>query len=125
MRAISRSRSRNCCTAGSRDARISSGLPTARIFACHNSATLSATRNEPRTSCDTTTLVTPSSDCSRSMRPSITSAFTGSSPEVGSSYKRYFGCPGGAAQRDRLAVLHLEVHAVQHDVVEEALGDLT
>src|SRR5207247_3042741 len=67
--------------------------PTARIFACHNSATRSATRNDPRTSCDTTTLVTPSSSRSRSTSPSITSAFTGSSPEVGSSYKRYLGFP--------------------------------
>src|SRR5439155_106934 len=93
IRLISRSRSRNCCTAVSRDARISSAVPTARILACHKSATRSATRNEPRTSCDTTTLVTPSSSRSRSTSPSITSAFTGSSPEVGSSYRRYLGCP--------------------------------
>src|SRR5213593_3742071 len=48
---------------------------------------------QPRTSCDTTTLVTPSSSRSRSTSPSITSAFTGSSPEVGSSYRRYLDCP--------------------------------
>src|SRR5439155_19183266 len=59
MTAISKSRSRNCCTTGSLDARISSAVPTARIFACASSAIRSATRNAPRTSCVTTTLVTP------------------------------------------------------------------
>src|SRR5207244_9154809 len=32
--------------------------------------------------------------------------------------------PGGAEQRHRLAVLHVEAHAVQHHVREEALGDV-
>src|SRR6266566_4195681 len=40
--------------------------------------------------------VAPSSSRSRSISPSITSALTGSSPEVGSSYRRYLGFPAMA-----------------------------
>src|SRR5439155_1378256 len=96
--ALSNSRSRNCCTTGSWDATISSAVPTARIFALDKSAIRSATRNAPRTSCVTTTLVTPISCCNRSMSESMTSAFTGSRPDVGSSYSKYTGLPAMARE---------------------------
>src|SRR5467141_161269 len=96
--AISRSRSRNCCTMGSLDAMISSAVPTARILAFDSNAIRSATRNAPRTSCVTTTLVTPISCCSRSISESMTSAFTGSRPDVGSSYSKYVGFPAIARE---------------------------
>ncbi len=63
----------------------SSGVPTARIRPWCSSAIRSATRNDPRTSWLTTTLVACNSRCRLSISPSITSAFTGSSPDVGSS----------------------------------------
>jgi len=60
----------------------------------------SATLKAPRTSWVTITLVTPSSWSSRFTSSSMMSALTGSRPEVGSSYRRYFGAP--AIARDRI-----------------------
>src|SRR5262249_1787881 len=92
----SKSRSRNCCTASSREARIWSDVPTARIFACHSRAIRSATRNAPRTSSLTTTPVPPAPWGTRALGPSIPSGLRGSSPEVGSSYNRWVGSPATA-----------------------------